>query len=716
MSSPNLSFLPTSAAVLGPAGVFALLGLALYDASQMSTFDARDPEDHGLASVKEVEAGQLSPEELMSEMDARMASRPDVVLVGNSYAGSSDPGLLARELGLPEREVVVLSIPYSVGAHWRGVIEYGIVAKGYRPRLVLIQGTLANGLMPASTPEPGLLTELWVARARLQRTILTSVRDIPVLAVFPRQPDGKPTVPHRAVNRVFDPSRMDASLHGQPLPVAEGTPMDGSTLINPEGHVDVADSDIPRIASLCADHGLKLAWVAPPDVPGIGALGDQVTPERRRDLQAAVERQGGLFLDFRRAPMTEPSFYSRMMHETEEGMRRSVPLIAEALLRAGALGDDRGGDVLPRVVPTSAPPAGVVAPGATARWELPEWTADPERFEVRLLATTTGAPPTVRIGGEAVAPSVAEVGGVRVVDVVSARPPGQGPWTLEVAAPDAAVEIHAVSLGRGAGRSMLLGTRLEVLGQSVDLLAGGRATDGTWEPWEPPVTFASEPPRLPAPGFDPEGQAGVFSVPELAHLSDTFTLGATPRHLRCSPVRVLEDGVPLPRHNTGKQEVRASGEGRVVHAGPEVLFTASDSTPPYANGRSYELALDPGRRCDGGVWLYPFDEARLLVPDDVRASFHRAIRELTLVASPARGAVGPLELQVLAGGQVVLTRELEVSALRAGPVVLSFDPPIPPDLPIELAVRNRGRGFLLWTRAALAEHPGSGDPLWSVDY
>ncbi len=704
------------AAVLGPMVVFGLLGAALQAASAVDTHEDEEADDAGLASWRAVESGQLSPEELMAEMDVRMASHPDVVLVGNSYAGTSDPGLLARHLGLPEREVVVLSIPYSVGAHWRGVIEYGVIAKGYRPRLVLVQGTLANGLMPASTPKPGPLTDLWVARSKLQRTLLTTIRDVPVRWAFPRQPDGKPTVPHRAVNRVFDPGRMDATLHGQPLPIAEGVPTDGSTLVNPEGHVDVAESDIPRIAELCAEHGLKLAWVAPPDVPGVGALGDQVTPERRRDLQEEVERRGGLFLDLRRAPMSEPSFHSRMMHESVEGMRRSVPLTAEALLRLGALGDDRGGEVLRRVVPTAAPADGLVAPGATARWELPAWTADPARFEVRLLASTTGALPEVRVGGEVVPPSVVEIGGARVLDVETSRAPAAAPWTIEVAAGDAAVQVHAVTVGRGAGRTVLLGSRLEALGQSVDLLAGGRAVEGTWEAWEPPVTFAANPPELPLGVFTPEGRTGVFAVPELAHLSDTFTLSVTPRHRRCSPVRVLENGAPLPRHNTGKQEVRESGAGRVVHAGAEMLFAASDSSPPYAIGSQYELALDPGRRCDGGVWLYPGDTATLPIPDDVRATFHRPIRELTLTAAPARNAAGPLELEVRSGGEVVLSRELTVAELRGGPIALSFDPPLDPAAPLELTASNEGRGFLLWTRAALAELPGASDPLWSATF
>ncbi|MCB9684412.1 MAG: hypothetical protein H6738_05605 [Alphaproteobacteria bacterium] len=703
-------------AVLGPVVVLAafLGAIALNEA----TFEFRDRAsrqeglDRGLASWRSVEAGQLSPSELMAEMDARMASRPDVVVLGNSMAGTNDPDLLARALGLRGDQVVVLSIPYSVGAHWRGVLEYGVIDKGYRPRLVIVQATLSNGLMPASTPRPGPLNDLWVARTRLQRAILSAVRDVPVAVLEPRQPDGKPTVAHRSMNRTFHPGRMDATLHGRSVPIADGTADDGSHLINPEGHLDVDDSDIPRIVELCDDNGLKLAWVAPPVMPGIGALGDVISDERLVRMRELIEGGGGSLLDLRAMPMDESHYFVKMDHPTDDGMSRTVLAMSDALLRDGALGQDLQGRVLRPLHPTEEPTGNTLGPRGIATWSFPPFEGPADWFEVRLLASAEGTP-RVTVAGRELQVEVDDAG---LVDLVVDGPPPAGPWEITVTAGDGPLTVHGLSVGRGAGRTVVVGTVDEVLGASVDLLAPGWIEGGVFVPGQVPVTSSGPVPPPPEADFFPDGQEAIFRLPRWSHVSDDATMALTPRWARCSPVRVLEDGRPLPGRHVARAQVRDSRWGRVAHEGDEVWFASSDRTPPYANGRGYTLDLDPDRRCDGAVWLYPSDTARLEVPTERRTHFHRPIHELSLVVAPTKRASGSVRFDVEVGGAVVATLEPTVAELREGPLVVTLDPPAPSDAAIVITATNQGRGYLLWTGAALAEAPGGSDPRWYAGF
>ncbi|MCA9494374.1 MAG: hypothetical protein KC621_30820 [Myxococcales bacterium] len=703
-------------AVLGPALVLAAFAGAI--ALNEATFEFRDRAsrqeglDRGLASWRSVEAGQLSPSELMAEMDARMATRPDVVVLGNSMAGTNDPDLLANALGLRGDQVVVLSIPYSVGAHWRGVLEYGVIDKGYRPRLVVVQATLSNGLMPASTPRPGPLNDLWVARTRLQRMILSAVRDVPVAVLRPTQPDGKPTVPHRAMNHAFHPGRMDATLHGRSVPIADGSADDGSRLINPEGHLDVDDSDIPRIVELCDDNGLELAWVAPPVMPGIGALGDVISDDRLARMREVIEGGGGSLIDLRAMPMDESHYFLKMDHPTDDGMSRTVLAMSDALLREGALGQDLQGRVLRPVRPTHAPPGTTVAAHDAASWSFPPFEGPEDWFELRLLASAADAP-RVTLGGRELPVTVDASG---LVDLVVGEAPPSGPWKLEVTAGGAPVEVVGLSIGRGAGRSVIVGTTAEVLGTSIDLLAPGWVEGGVFVEGQVPVDSSGPVPPAPEAEFFPDGQEGVFRLPKYGFVSDDATIELTPRWARCSPIRVLEDGRPLPGRHVARAQVRDSRWGRVAHIGDEVWFASSDRTPPYANGRTYRLDVDPDRRCDGAVWLYPSDTARMVVPEERLAHFHRPIRELSLEVAPTRRASGAVRFDVEVAGERVATLERTVAELREGPLVIALDPPAPHGASVTITATNQGRGFLLWTRASLAEASGGSDPRWYASF
>lgn len=56
-----------------------------------------------------------------------------------------------------------------------------------------------------------------------------------------------------------------------------------------------------------------------------------------------------------------------------------------------------------------------------------------------------------------------------------------------------------------------------------------------------------------------------------------------------SPIRVLEDGKPLPWPHAPHSEIRSCGGGRYSHWGSTVRFSTSDNSNPLTNGRRYEL-------------------------------------------------------------------------------------------------------------------------------
>jgi len=103
-------------------------------------------------------------------------------------------------------------------------------------------------------------------------------------------------------------------------------------------------------------------------------------------------------------------------------------------------------------------------------------------------------------------------------------------------------------------------------------------------------------------------------MPDWAHVSDTETRKATPFAARCSPLRVLEDGVALPLPNVPCHEVGEHGLGRACHSDEAVFYTSTDGTQPGDGTHAYTIALDETRSCAGGLWLFPDDQARIEVP------------------------------------------------------------------------------------------------------
>ena len=76
------------------------------------------------------------------------------------------------------------------------------------------------------------------------------------------------------------------------------------------------------------------------------------------------------------------------------------------------------------------------------------------------------------------------------------------------------------------------------------------------------------------------------------------------RNATRSPFILCEDGRPLGPAHTKPEDVAAFGQGRYVHWGGVLFFSASDNSDPNSNDRSYKLVQNPvaqkGERGDQG--------------------------------------------------------------------------------------------------------------------
>jgi hypothetical protein len=73
------------------------------------------------------------------------------------------------------------------------------------------------------------------------------------------------------------------------------------------------------------------------------------------------------------------------------------------------------------------------------------------------------------------------------------------------------------------------------------------------------------------------------------HLPDLAALGDSPDSPTRSPFILCENGRPLGPAHTKPEDVLALGQGRYVHWGGVLFFSASDNSDPNSNNRNYEL-------------------------------------------------------------------------------------------------------------------------------
>ncbi|MEZ4318247.1 MAG: hypothetical protein R3F61_12125 [Myxococcota bacterium] len=678
----------------------------------------------------------------------QMAKGPNLVLLGNSFANTNvDIGLLGSLLGTGRGSAARLSIPNTIGAHWYALLKFQVFRKGNTPPdVVLIVSDLQSALLDQPLSEGSFenLRSLMTARdaeidkrvemsgyvwetvqanrTRLRRTAINAVRDNAARAVLPMTPKNRvKRATNEAMERVFHASKTDLSLFRSALPVSVGqeeTQIDLSTLPAPR------DSFLPEIAKLCHEHGARLVMVRNKESPMMPpGRGDIVPAPLVREARAAIEPWGGLLLDMAPVPMVD-AHYDNLDHMTPDGSRRFTMALAEALTDLG-IADERERYVRPSdPARVELPEAGPLGPeairrswtalpaGSTARWSWDEpWPGPSDTFRVRAVLEPMEAagPPTLRVGAhEAVVQALPS--GRWLAELVAPAP--TEPWDLVIAAPGATV-LEGLEVGTGSTPLFLSGYRPDVRGHRLELLGRFEVFGGELYRDAVAPAFASPPPRLPPlPRFQRStGPTVAYDAGDLVRISDTSTPAYTPLEARCSPVRVSEDGVPLPLTNVGCKEAREYGKGRMCHTERRVLFSATDGTLPGANGRRYAQFLDPARACDGGFWLYPGDHATLAVPPDRLRELRDGVDHLELdVGIADRTLPIDVRVQVRVNGSVRAERTLSDDD-GAGAIRVALEPPIRPDDTVELVFDNpTADSWAIVNRAALVPAP----PPWAL--
>ncbi|MCB9677502.1 MAG: hypothetical protein H6737_20505 [Alphaproteobacteria bacterium] len=714
------------------------LGLLAFGFDHLVSTQTRDAKRQ-LENAGQLLNGEVLKIPVTEAIHKRMSLNPELVLIGNSFANTNiQVGQLGHELGMESGATVRLSIPNTIGAHWYALLAHRVFVPDYRaPDVIVIvsdlqsalltqplsEGSYRNLLSLLSGPDPvvdakveGSRNFVWEQmlenRAKVRRNAVNSVRDAAarrVLAV-PRGKVRKQT--NEAMDRVFHASRVDPTLRAVAMPVSVG---EEDAQIDLSQLPEAGDSFLPDIARLCHEHGARLVMVRNKESPLMPpGQGDIVPPGRVAEVRALLAEWGGVMIDMDPVPMVS-AHYDNLDHMTDDGSRRFTSALAEALNDLG-IAEDRARYVRPLPpsaievpTPSEAPLAGIrrswraLDAGATATWRWDEaWPGASDTFRVRGVFEGSGEPPVLTVDGRR-APVLA-LGGRWIAEITA--PPPSGPWELSVTA-SGPVTIEGLEVGTGSTPLYLAGYRPDVRGHRLELLGRLEVFDGElYRDAIAPVFPASTPalPALPALQNGP-GPTVFVDTPELEALSDSRTRVFTPLRARCSPVRVRENGIPLPHANVGCKEVRELGKGRMCHTDRKVFFTASDTTHPTRNRRRYGLFLDPERACDGGFWMYPGDTTRLEVPPNRLRELRDGVRALEMRIGIAEAGEGfALNLRIRVNGEIRVSTTLDQAATR-GDIAVPIEPPIGPDDTVQIVLENPTDAYLVVSRAALVPPP-----------
>ncbi|MBA2321537.1 MAG: hypothetical protein H0V89_10310, partial [Deltaproteobacteria bacterium] len=313
-------------------------------------------------------AGRVINHKVAEDSAAREIGRrlrrqqPDVLIIGPSYANTdSDPDVLARELGIPPLQAMVVAIPNSVGPHWLALLKHVVYGKGHAPRLVVMLSGLQSMLLTTPLTEPSWLAlrdllpeggdrevtgraesglQLQLARLREQRgvvrgAIFSLARDLPTNLLFTGE-DDLPMLPEETrerLDRVLADDEVDLALQriGHPILAIDRE----ERHYRPEMLPAPDASFLAEITRLGVENGSRVVWVRPPMSPFIPEqLDDVVLAGVQEQAVAIIEAAGGTYLDMRGLPMSMDMFKNED-HMNAEGSRRFTMALAAGLLRAG---------------------------------------------------------------------------------------------------------------------------------------------------------------------------------------------------------------------------------------------------------------------------------------------------------------------------------------------------------------------------------------------
>ncbi|NCG18163.1 MAG: hypothetical protein GWP91_04015, partial [Rhodobacterales bacterium] len=199
-----------------------------------------------------------------------------------------------------------------------------------------------------------------------------------------------------------------------------------------------------------------------------------------------------------------------------------------------------------------------------------------------------------------------------------------------------------------------------------------------------------------------------FETKSFDAVADGITAEFTPFASRCSPMRVTEDGQILPKNNVSCNEVYIRKNGRVCHREGHIFFSASDRTNPLENGRNYVLTLDPERRCEGALWLYPGDEVLVPLALDGLDEFNKGARILRLNSRTMLGPkddTGEVHIKLVVDGEQRLYAKVGVQKFQGAPWRFILNPLLTSSTEnAHVVLSNPTDNFILVTSLALREY------------
>lgn len=368
-----------------------------------------------------------------------------------------------------------------------------------------------------------------------------------------------------------------------------------------------------------------------------------------------------------------------------------------------------------------------VYPGTTLTFTFDTpWTMPPEAFDAFLLGHVLGGDAkdvSLTVGGVDV-PTDGE--GLRVWASGKPAVPDSAPWTVEVHVPEGGpwLLIQNLSLGRAPFSTDLVGLPEMLAGASIRVV-GGKVEDTQVSP-----AFLNDPPTLTYGGKVRQATKDVpyFAVPRYLKLADAPGSRSANPH-KCSPLRVLEDGVQLPEPHVTCFDMANLKQGRSCHAGNVLYFTGSDSSDPDTNGRTYDLVLDPSRICDkrnqrditpirGAVWLYPGDHLVLDLPQDKLDTFYDGANRFEYALDPILHEAGDeVEVRLYVDDELILTDVITSGDKRREYRRRSIEPALDPRQgKVRIEVVNRDEdAFWLLVMAAISEDYVYGDQVARAD-
>lgn len=734
------------------AAILPLLVLSL-GAWGVARFEPRPEkgEARELANAGRVMNGRRLNTSVVDAMEAELAKHePEVLIVGNSYANTNiDPKLVAKALDLPPRKVRVLSVPNSVGSHWYAMLKNRVYANGHHPPLVIVVSPLQSMLLTEPYSEASytnltvqlepteplldtkiarsseLVSLLRQKRGAVRDTLLAGVRDAAVGLIYPSERLRRDN--EQALERVFHDSKIDMERYRSALPVVE-TREGGETGAAAVPHP--TESMLPHLAELATANGSRLLFVRSPMAPRTPPGELDAVPEGWEQATFEVLDDAGHFLaDLSGLPMQDALFHNPG-HMSDEGAR----LFTRALTQVIRDRDVYGGPPAamswrpgpPTVEGGSEPPAGQaelvalldgrwLAPGDTLTVGFDEgWEAPAVTWDLQVLAEQfgEGALPRIAVDGAVQELDVRPAGADRRrLRVDRTKPPPQGPWSVTVSVDPGAppVLVQGIRVGRGVGARQVLGRPENHLPVQYELFGQLELRDGRIAIESTPASYLTPPPQVPRANrrVTPNRRRrvlGALDAADLDFLSDANTMRVTPLGVRCSPIQVLADGVPLPRPHEACSDKTRGPLGRVCH-GPNkrIVFSTLDGEPVARSPVQWSLALDPERSCAGGRWLYPGDQLTVPLGGRVLDRFREGARTLTLTGAVLDKKPATVTVYLRVDQQVVLRDVLLLDGKDPSTQTYTLNTAIwPDDGQAELILENLDERFVLITGGVLA--------------